>query len=156
MPKETVTVNRKYKDSVFRLLFSESKENALSLYNAVNGTHYTNAEDLVFNNLEDAFYVSIKNDTAFVFKKHLNLYEHQSSLNMNMPLRGLFYITAMYRGMVDIGSLHHDRMIKIPAPQFVVFYNGRKTAWSPCNALIFIFYLKRKKFRYFSLPVAGR
>lgn len=126
MPSNSnVTVNRNYKDSIFRLLFSESKENALSLYNAVNGTHYTNAEDLVVTNLEDAFYVSIKNDAAFVFNKHLNLYEHQSTINMNMPLRGLFYITAMYRGMIDPNSLYSERIATIPAPQFIVFYNGR-------------------------------
>ena len=127
MPKEeNVTVNRKYKDSVFRLLFAESKENALSLYNAVNKTNYTNAEELVFVNLEDAFYINIKNDAAFVFSKNLTLYEHQSTMNKNMPLRGLFYFDAMYRGMVDVASLYSDKMIKIPTPQFVVFYNGRE------------------------------
>ena len=37
--------NRQYKDTVFRMLFSE-KENLLSLYNAVTGNAYQNADDL--------------------------------------------------------------------------------------------------------------
>jgi len=127
MPEcNSATVNVRYKDSIFRLLFSENKEDALSLYNAVNRTNYTNAEDIVINNLEDAFYLSIKNDVAFVFSKYLNLYEHQSTVNRNMPLRGLFYLTAMYRGMVDISNMYRETMVKIPTPRFVVFYNGKE------------------------------
>lgn len=37
--------NRKYKDTVFRMLFSD-KENLLSLYNAINRSVYENPEDL--------------------------------------------------------------------------------------------------------------
>ena len=37
--------NREYKSTVFSKLFGEDKENALSLYNAVNGSNYTNADE---------------------------------------------------------------------------------------------------------------
>ena len=40
-----VTVNRTYKDTVFRKLFSDRK-NLLSLYNAINGTAYTDETEL--------------------------------------------------------------------------------------------------------------
>ena len=48
-------VNRKYKDTLFRALFSERKH-LLSLYNAVNETNYTNEEDLEINTLENVIY----------------------------------------------------------------------------------------------------
>ena len=38
-------INRNYKDSLFRQLFAKSKKNALSLYNALNDSSYTNEED---------------------------------------------------------------------------------------------------------------
>ena len=48
--------NRQYKDTVFRMLFSE-KENLLSLYNAVTGNAYQNADDLKIVTLENAIYM---------------------------------------------------------------------------------------------------
>ena len=43
--KEQPTANRNYKDTVFRMLFSDRK-NLLSLYNAVSGSHYDDPEKL--------------------------------------------------------------------------------------------------------------
>ena len=83
--------NRKYKDTVFRMLFSDRK-NLLSLYNAVNQSNYKNPEDLEIVTLENAIYMGIKNDLAFIMDSYLNLYEHQSTYSPNMPLRDLFYI----------------------------------------------------------------
>ena len=48
--------NRKYKDTVFRMLFSD-KENLLSLYNAINRSVYENPEDLEIVTLENAIYI---------------------------------------------------------------------------------------------------
>ena len=78
--------NREYKSTVFSKLFGEDKENALSLYNAVNGSNYTNADDLTFTTLDDVVYMKMKNDVSFLFDKTLSLYEHQSTYNPNMPL----------------------------------------------------------------------
>ena len=58
------TANRKYKDTVFRMLFSDRK-NLLSLYNAVNQTDYKNPEELEIVTLENAIYMGMKNDLAF-------------------------------------------------------------------------------------------
>ena len=89
----TQLVNRKYKDTVFRMLFSDRK-NLLSLYNAINGSRYTDPEELEIVTLENAIYMGMKNDLAFIIDTGLFLYEHQSTYNPNMPLRDLLYISA--------------------------------------------------------------
>jgi len=120
------TANRQYKDTVFRMLFSE-KENLLSLYNAVTGNAYQNADDLKIVTLENAIYMGMKNDLAFMLETNIYLYEHQSTLNPNIPLRDLIYIGIEYQQYVDDKSLYSSRLQKIPAPKFMVFYNGTDT-----------------------------
>ena len=115
-------VNHHYKDNVFRKLFSEAGE-LLSLYNALNGTHYTDESALNIVTLESAVYMSMKNDVAFVFDAQLMLYEHQSTRNLNMPLRDLFYISAEYQKLVPTEKLY-SKQVSLPTPRFVVFYNG--------------------------------
>ena len=121
--KSNPTANRNYKDTVFRKLFSD-KENLLSLYNAINGSTYEDPEELEIVTLENAIYMGMKNDLAFVVDTSLVLYEHQSTYNPNMPLRDLFYISAEYQKLVDNRSLYSSTLQKIPAPSFIVFYNG--------------------------------
>lgn len=99
--------NRHYKDRVFRMIFN-SREKLLEFYNAMNGTDYENAEDLEIVTLENAIYLSMRNDLAYVFHDELFLYEHQSSKNGNMPLRCLFYVSDSYSRMV--------RFVKKAAP----------------------------------------
>ncbi len=118
-----VKANKKYKDSMFRMLFRE-KEDLLSLYNAINETTYTDARALKVVTLENAVYMSMKNDQAFLMDCELNLYEHQSTLNPNMPLRDLYYVSMEYQKLVSQRSLYSGRLIKIPTPNFIVFYNG--------------------------------
>ena len=124
---DNVTPNRNYKDTVFRMLFSD-KKNLLSLYNAVNGRNYTNPEELEIATLENAIYLGMKNDLAFIMDMNLYLYEHQSTYNPNLPLRDLFYIAREYQRLADRKSLYTSSIIKIPAPQFIVFYNGTTKA----------------------------
>ena len=118
-----VSANRNYKDTVFRMLFSD-KKNLLSLYNAVNSRDYTNPDDLEIVTLENAIYMGMKNDLAFIIDTNLYLYEHQSTYNPNMPLRDLFYISSEYQKMLDQKSLYSSSLQKIPAPNFIEFYNG--------------------------------
>ncbi len=117
-------IQPQYKDTVFRMLFKE-KPALLSLYNAVNGTDFTNVEDLEVTTLENAIYLGMKNDVSFVFAFELNLYEHQSTINPNMPLRNLFYVARQLQKIVPREKLYGSKTIKIPAPRFVVFYNGK-------------------------------
>ena len=120
-------VNRKYKDTIFRMLFSD-KKNLLSLYNALNGKNYSDCDQLEIVTLENAIYMSMKNDLAFILDLALFLWEHQSTYNPNIPLRDLMYIAKEYEKYIkEKGiSLYSNRLQKIPAPQFIVFYNGNR------------------------------
>ena len=120
-----VKATKKYKDTIFRMLF-ENKENLLSLYNAMNHKNYTDADALQVVTLENSIYMGMKNDLAFILDMNLYLYEHQSTYNPNMPLRDLFYISNEYQKLVVQKSLYSSVLQKIPAPKFVVFYNGMK------------------------------
>ena len=130
---KTPTANRNYKDTVFRMLFSDRK-NLLSLYNAVNQSDYNNPDDLEIVTLENAIYMGMKNDLAFIMDTNLYLYEHQSTYNPNIPLRDLFYICSEYQKLVDKKSLYSSTLQKIPAPNFIEFYNG-STAAPDCTEL---------------------
>ena len=121
--RSAITANRKYKDTVFRKLFSDRK-NLLSLYNAINGTAYMDASQLKIVTLDNAIYMGMKNDLAFIINTNLFLYEHQSTYNPNMPLRDLFYISGEYQKLVDLKSLYTSTRLRIPTPNFIVFYNG--------------------------------
>ena len=120
--KET-KVQRNYKDTVSRMLFRKP-ENALSLYNALNGTSYTDASQITFNMLDNAIYMGMQNDVSFLIMNEVNLYEHQSTYNLNMPLRDLFYVAELLQVYVKDQSLYSSKLIKLPTPHFVVFYNG--------------------------------
>ena len=116
---ETLQTKRTYKDSVFRMLYSR-KEELLSLYNALNGTDYQDPEQLEVTTLENAIYMNMKNDVSFLLDAEMMLYEHQSTWNPNMPLRD----TRLLEKYVNRESLYASTPVRIPAPHFVVFYNG--------------------------------
>ncbi|MCM1058075.1 MAG: hypothetical protein NC517_10775 [Firmicutes bacterium] len=116
-------MSRNHKDNVFCLLYRE-KKNLLSLYNAMNDTSYRDEEELEVVTLEKAICMKIQNDAAFVVDSTLNLYEQQASVSMNMPLRDLYYVAEELKKLAPPDVLYHRKMVKIPAPRFVVFYNG--------------------------------
>lgn len=124
--KETAgksTANRNYKDTVFRMLFKD-RGRLLGLYNAVSGRSYADPEELEIATLENAVYMGMKNDLAFLVDLNLYLFEHQSTVNRNMPLRFLQYVSAEYEKLAAGRNIYRDRLIQIPAPHFIVFYNG--------------------------------
>ena len=127
LEKQNIEGNRKYKDSLFRMVF-ERKEDLLELYNAMNGTNYTNADELQVNTLENALYMGIKNDISFLVGYTMNLYEHQSTKNANMPIRGLIYLTRQFENYIAEHNLnlYSSKQQKLPTPKFIVFYNGRE------------------------------
>ena len=118
--------NRKYKDRLFRRVF-RNKKDLLELYNAINKTNYTNENDLKITTLENVIFMSMKNDVSFIVSSTMNLYEHQSTINYNMPLRGLLYFARLYDTFIKTNNLdiYGKKMVKLPMPQYVVFYNGR-------------------------------
>ena len=123
---ETGTVRRTYKDTVFRKIFN-NKENLLALYNALNGTHYNNPEDIEIITLDNALFLKMKNDIAFlVSTDQICLVEHSSTVCLNYPLRSLLYLTKEYQAILkqrnqDILSY---TQVKIPTPRCIVLYNG--------------------------------
>ena len=117
------TANRNYKDTVFRTLFSDKRE-LLSLYNSINGTNYCNIDDLSITTLGNAIYMTVKNDISFVIDMRLNMYEHQSSVNPNIPLRDLDYVPRSYSKFFRNKDIYSPRRIQLPNPKFIVFYNG--------------------------------
>ncbi len=121
------THNRQYKDRLWRMIFNNKKD-LLQLYNAINHTDYQNPDDLEVNTLEDVFYLSMKNDVSFLVGGTMNLYEHQSTFNPNMPLRGVFYFSRLYEGYVADNNLmiYHEKRVRLPKPKYIVFYNGTK------------------------------
>ena len=126
------TAKRTYKDELFRMIFG--RENArsarwrLDLYNALSGKHHTNPDDLKITTLENALYIEMKNDVSFLVDSQMTLIEHQSSYNPNMPLRGLMYFSKLYQIYVSNKDqdLYGQTLVKIPAPRYIVFYNGNK------------------------------
>lgn len=112
-----------YKDRVFRLLFKDKKR-LLELYNALNDTAYTEVDDLTVNTLENAIFMKMKNDISFLIGCDMFLYEHQSTYCPNMPLRGLLYLTDLYKKQIRDIDLGVRKRIMIPTPHYIIFYNG--------------------------------
>ena len=119
-------LNRKYKDSVFRMIFSE-KDKLIELYNAIFDTDYTEDDSVDITTIEDVIFKTMKNDISFVMDgKFVLLIEHQSSINNNMCLRDLLYADELIRRMIDPKDLYKEAPVKIPNPKFVVLYNGER------------------------------
>ena len=120
----------KIRDRLFIAIFGKdddrSKRWRLDLYNALNGTNYTDPDALKLNTIENVIFVTMYNDVSFLVDSQMTLYEQQSRPNANMPLRGLFYFSQLYQRFISDNKLdlHRSSLIKIPNPRFVVFYNG--------------------------------
>ena len=120
MPKKT-----EYKSSVFSMLL-EDPENALEVYNALNGSDYKDPSLVEMNRLEVGVLLTVRNDASFLIDDYINIYEHQSTFNPNMPLRGLIYYLEIVKKNFKFRDLYSRRLIKLPTPHFVVFYNGKE------------------------------
>lgn len=107
--------------TLYSAWFFKDKENLLSLYNAVNGTDYKNPEDLEITTLENALYMNLKKDMSCVIDFSLDLYERQSTVNPNIPLRDLFYVSKILQGLIVKEDLYSSRRIQIPDPRFSCF-----------------------------------
>ena len=121
---------REYRDRLFKAIFGRDNEQSkrwrLDLYNALNGTSYTDPDALEVNTIENVIYMTMKNDISFLVDSQMTLYEQQSTHNPNMPLRGLFYLSQLYQMYIEKNdmNIHTSMLVKIPEPRFIVFYNG--------------------------------
>ena len=98
-------INNEYKDRLFKFIFGnpENSEWTLSLYNAVNGSNYSNPDDITYNTINDAIYMNMKNDVSFIIENTVSLYEQQSTYCPNIPLRCLMYLSKLYEGYSQFG-----------------------------------------------------
>ncbi len=121
--------NRKYKDSVFTVLFN-SRESLLELYKVLHpedtGITINDIEKIA---LENVLLIRRYNDAAMgVRDKLIILVEQQSTMNPNMPVRLLLYIAGEYEKLIkkngDLKTLYSKKLIGLPAPEFYVIYTG--------------------------------
>jgi hypothetical protein len=124
-----MNVNREHKNTVFTALF-DNEDRVRELYAALKGVDYDPALPVVITTLRDVLYMNLINDLSFIAESNfVFIVEHQSSVNHNMPLRILLYMSRVYEKIVDRRSLYKDGLVKIPTPEFIVLYNG--TAATP-------------------------
>lgn len=120
-------------DSLFISIFGKDNERSkrwrLELYNALNNTNYTNPDALELNTLENVIFIKMHNDVSFLVDSQMTLFEHQRTPNQNMPLRGFFYFAQLYNKYLKNKDeqLTSSTLIKLPNPNYIVFYNGDTT-----------------------------
>lgn len=122
--------NKEYKSDVFSMLLQDKKR-AMEIYNAINGTDYDDPELVEMTTLDDkSFSLTVRNDASFILDANLSLYEHQSTYCPNMPLRDLLYFASIIQKRIkdQKRDIYGGRILKIPVPHFVVFYNGKEDA----------------------------
>ncbi len=128
--KNETKVQNKVYDHLFIAIFGKDTERSkrwrLELYNALNGTNYTDPDALELNTLENVIYIKMHNDVSFLVDSQMTLYEHQRTPNANMPLRGFMYLSKLYEKYLDNieEKITNSTLIKIPNPNYIVFYNG--------------------------------
>ena len=121
-----MNVNRKHKDSVFSALFSDP-EILRELYSAIEGVDIPPDAIININTLSEALFMRQINDVSFTIDdKIVILIEHQSTINENIPLRILMYIARVYEKIIEKKNIYHRKILKIPAPHFIVLYNGKE------------------------------
>ena len=117
-------VERNYKDTVFVTVFKE-KKCLIELYNAIFDTNYDENTPLDIVTIKDVLFRTLKNDVAFTLgERFVVLIEHQSTLNGNLPLRDLLYVSTLFKRMIDSKLLYRERTLMLPRPEFIVLYNG--------------------------------
>ena len=126
MNNVSLPVNRINKDRLYKMIFNDKSE-LLKLYNAINGTHYDDPAMLTITTLDNAIYMTMENDLSFIIDMRLALYEQQSTVNPNLPLRFLMYITDIYSAYTKDMNIYGSKKVQIPLPSFVIFYNGVKS-----------------------------
>ncbi len=126
--------NIKYKSRLFSFIFGreEHKEWTLQLYNAISGSSHTDPNDIKINTIEETVYMGMKNDLSFLVTdtvtmySSVQIYEHQSTYNPNMPAREFMYAGMLYDKYIYTEGLRRygSKLMPLPIPKLVVFYNG--------------------------------
>ena len=127
-------INREHKSRLFSYIFGreETKARTLSLYNSLSGTNYTNLDDITITTIEDVVYMGMKNDLSYIVSDRVSLYstlninEHQSTGNPNLPIREFMYAAKLYDKYLKMNrrNPYSSSIIPLPIPKLVVLYNG--------------------------------
>jgi predicted transposase/invertase (TIGR01784 family) len=118
--------NRQYKDSLFVTYLAEDSKRLIEVYNAVFGADVPPDAEIEINTLENVLYQTLNNDLSFTLGGNLVvLMEDQATPNMNMPLRLLMYLARVYEKLLPSRAVYAMKTVKVPKPEFVVFYNGK-------------------------------
>jgi len=122
-------VNREFKNSVFTLLFDdeEAMRDISGTVGPILGKKVDSKTKIKKTTLQNVFLGGKINDLSFVLDdKLIVLIEHQSTINENMPLRMLHYISETYNHLYNKKDLYRKDKILIPKPVFIVLYNGEE------------------------------
>jgi hypothetical protein len=118
--------NTKFKDTVFSKIFSKP-DILRELYCALDNVSLPPDVPITVNTLQDVLVKEKVNDLSFeIGGKIIVLIEHQSTINPNMPLRLLLYISQIYDILAKDGRIYSKYLIPLPAPEFIVLYNGEE------------------------------
>lgn len=132
-PKE----NREVKNSVFVDLFYEddsAEANDIALYNALHEEPLPEGTKIQKMRVDNVLYMNFQNDISFGTEGKLIVFgEHQSKINQNMPLRSLMYVGRMYEQLVSVRDRYKKKLVKIPRPEFYIFYNGEEEWAKECT-----------------------
>ncbi|MDR2964644.1 MAG: Rpn family recombination-promoting nuclease/putative transposase [Treponema sp.] len=121
-----MNVNKNHKSSVFSLLFG-NPDILRELYSAIEGVELPPDIPIDINTLSDVLYKGKINDLSFLIDNRLIvLIEHQSTINENMPIRLLIYVSDVYKRIINRRDMFLEKLVKIPMPEFIVLYNGNK------------------------------
>ena len=86
--KIKIQTQPKFSDRLFIAIFGKDTERSkrwrLDLYNALNGTAYTDPDALQLNTIENVIYIKMYNDVSFLVDSQMTLYEQQSLPNANI------------------------------------------------------------------------
>ena len=122
-----------YRDSLFRKYF-EHPDKLAALHELLTGIP-TAEQNVEIKTLKSVLFNRLKNDISFkVGDRFIVLFEHQSTINPNMPARMLLYSAMLYRKMLSKESIYSKKLIPLPAPEFYVLYNG-KDPWKDNSKL---------------------
>ena len=118
-----MNTNRNFKNGVFTTLFN-NPDLLRDLYCALKGISLPSDMPVSINTLENVLFLDFNNDISFeIGGKLVVLIEHQSTINPNMALRLLLYISRILEKRVKGGTLYSKKTITIPWPEFFVLYN---------------------------------
>jgi len=139
-------IKRNFKDSVFTKLFGDP-EILRELYYALGGVFFPSDIPVSINTLENVLYMDLYNDISFVIGgKLIVLIEHQSTINPNMALRMLLYISRVYEKIINRRTLYSEIKLTVPYPEFYVLYNGAEPYPDECILKLSEMFIKPNDF----------